>query len=74
MFDFNTIAPIVLLMLSELLPFLQSTQANGIVQFIILLLKSYTQSQVPSTTTNIFTAPTGVPPVTIVENTCQDPK
>ena len=63
MFDFHEIAALVLLLLSEILPFLQSTQANGIVQFIILLLKSYAQSQVPSTTTNIFTAPTLVPSV-----------
>ena len=70
MFDFPSIAPMVLLVLSEILPFLQSTQANGILQFIILVLKSYAQSQVPHTTNNIFTAPTPVPPV---EVTCQDP-
>lgn len=71
MFDFHELAPIVLLLLSEILPFLQSTQANGILQFLILLLKSYAQSQVPHTTNNIFTAPTSVPPV---DTACQDPK
>ena len=71
MFDFHTIVPMVLLALSEILPFLRSTQANGILQFIILLLKSYAQSQVPHTTNNIFTSPTVVPPI---ENTCQEPK
>lgn len=71
MFDFQSIAPMILLVLSEILPFLQSTQANGILQFILLILKSYAQSQVPHTTNNIFTAPTSVPSM---DATCQDPK
>lgn len=64
MFDFHEIAPIVLLLLSELLPFLQSTQANGIIQFIIIFIKAYTEQQAPSTTTtNIYTnTTTSAPP------------
>lgn len=63
MFDFHEIAPIVLLLLSELLPFLQSTQANGIIQFIIIFIKAYTEQQAPSTTTtNIYTNTASAPP------------
>lgn len=59
MFNLYEIAPLVLLILSELLPFIKHTQANGVLQFIMIILKSYAESQggnTTSTTNNIYTS------------------
>jgi hypothetical protein len=62
MFNLYEIAPLVLLVLSELLPFIKHTQANGVLQFIMMILKSYAESQgANTTTTNIYTSTVPVP-------------
>lgn len=72
MFNLYEIAPLVLLILSELLPFIKHTQANGVLQFIMMILKSYAESQganTTSTTNNIYTSAVPVPHTECVTTT-----